>query len=254
MPDWLRPITRMVAVLVTGCLALSAGLAGTAAEAATIEIAGPAGASVSINGRPAGFLPLPGPLELETGRHAVVCELPGHEPFRQDILLDGPESRLRLQVRLEPFSRRTAVASNLLLAGLGQQYLGRRTRGVAFSAAEIGGLATMLYGELKRSDLRKDYLLLQDKYDRAINADEIARLRAEASQAYANMEDKEKVRDTGLAVAAGAVVLSMLDAFVFFPEVVAGAGPAPLQTALGDGPATGLFPQPAVHAGVRLTF
>ena len=138
--------------------------------------------------------------------------------------------------------------------GLGQQYLGHRTRGLVFSAAEIGGLATALLGELRRSDLRKDYLLLSDKYDLAINADDITRLRAEVGQAYADMQDMETMRNTGLAVAAGAVVLSMLDALVFFPEVAAGAGSVPVQTAFADGPAIRPFPQPALHAGVRLTF
>ncbi len=45
-------------------------------------------------------------------------------------------------------------------------------RGWVYAAAETGGLLTALAGELQRSNLRKDYLVLQDAYDHAVNGNE----------------------------------------------------------------------------------
>ncbi|MFH2051855.1 MAG: PEGA domain-containing protein [bacterium] len=227
----------------------------SATGAASLELAGPVGAAVILDGRPLGFFPLDAAIELEPGRHELLCELPGHVDYRQEIVLDGPGAVVRIQVRMQPLSRRTALGSNLLLAGLGQQYLGHRTRGLVYSAAEIGGLLAALAGEIQRSNERRDFLLLQDEYDRTINADRLTELRAAADQAYADMEDMESLRNTGLAVAAGAVLVSILDAYFSFPAVTAGTGETPVRTAAA--PADRVMAttwQPAVHAGLRLSF
>ncbi len=222
------------------------------AVAATVEITGPAGAEVLLDGTPLGFLPLGKPVTVTPGRHEIRCNLPGYADYREPVVLPREDDHLLLVIRLTPLRLRTAVGSNLLLAGLGQHYLGHGTRGWLYNATEIGGLLTALAGEIKRGDYRKDYLLLRSRYDEAINAEEIATFSAAMEKAYTDMEDMETLRDTGLAVAAGAVLISMLDAWLSFPAVTAGTGTLPVA---GYGfPAN---PQPtvqAVHAGLRLGF
>ena len=69
------------------------------------------------------------------------------------------------------------------------------------------------------------------------------------------MKDQEEMRDMGLMVAAGAIVVSILDAIIFFPSVEAGAGPVPLDLgAFEAGPWSDPNPLTTVHASVRLEF
>ncbi len=243
------PPSLFTARLVLALALLGALACAEQAAAATVEITGPAGAEVLLDGAPVGFLPLSGPVTVTPGRHEVRCDLPGYTRYREPILLEHEDDRLLLTIRLTPLRLRTAIGSNLLLAGLGQHYLGHGTRGWLYNAAEAGGLLTALAGEIKRSDYRKDYLLLRGRYNQAINADDIATFSAAMDKAYSDMEDMETLRNMGLAVAGGAVLISMLDAWLSFPAVTAGAGPLPVidQQAATD-------PQPAVHAALRLGF
>ena len=135
-------------------------------------------------------------------------------------------------VRLTPYSRKTALTSNLLAAGLGQFYLGQKTRGWIYLLTEAGGLVTALSAEMQRSDYRNDFLLLQERYNTASTPKRSSSSRCSADQAYQDMEDMEELRDTGLLVAGGAIILSMLDTLVFFPSAV-DLGPGPVAPATG---------------------
>lgn len=244
---------RRAAALALALLCLAAG---AAADAAVLELGGPAGAAVFLDGKALGFLPLAAPLELSPGSYRIRCELPGYRVYEQRVTLDSRRSVLRLQIRLDRPSRRTAWSSNLLFAGLGQHYLGKHTKGWVFTLAEAGGLVVAAAGEAQRSNYRKDYLLIKQQYDTALNAEEILYLRGLADQAYRDMEDMESLRDTGLLVAGGAVLLSILDAALFFPSLEAGSGALPLAPA-GDEQArlSGPVADPtAVHFGVHLSF
>jgi len=226
-----------------------------AAAAATLDVAGPPGASLKINGLAMGPLPLAGPLTLGPGSYLVESELDGYVSFVQKVTLRDDADHVRLQVRLDRLSRRTAWTTSVLYAGLGQFYVGHKVRGWVYAAAETGGLLTALAGELQRSNLRKDYLVLKDQYDNAINANEITYYRGLAAAKYADMEDAESVRNTGLIVAAAAVGVSVLDALITFPHVAAGPGPVPSGVGgIPDLPGEPRFALTAVHAGVKLTF
>ena len=235
-------------------IALAAVLPLTA-SAITLEITGPPGASLVINGRDMGFFPLDGPLELEAGIYDIKSELRGHIAYEHELDLPVDVEWQRLAVRLVPFSRKTAWTSNLLFAGLGQHYLGKSTRGYIYNLAEAGGLLVALVSELERSNLRKDYLNLQEQYDQSINADDITRFRESADQAYSDMKDAEEMRNTGLIVAGSAIAISIIDAIVFFPSIEAGAGPVPLDLgAFEPGPWSEPNPLTTVHVSVRLEF
>ena len=223
--------------------------------AGTLEITGPPGASLVINGQDMGFLPLDGPLDLPGGVYTIKSELQGHQDYEHTIKLVGDKAWQRVTVRLIPFSRKTAWTSNILFAGLGQHYLGKSTRGWIYNLAEAGGLLVALVAEMDRNNLAKDYQELETLYNSTINADDIARYREEADQAYSDMKDAEEMRDTGLMVAVGAIAVSILDAIIFFPSVEAGAGPVPMDTgALDIGPWNDSNPLSTVHVAMRLEF
>lgn len=225
------------------------------ARAATLDITGPAGASVVVNGLDLRALPLEGPLTLAPGVYVVESKMKGFKPFRQTVRLEDDASQVRLQIRFDPLRRRTAWTSSVLFAGLGQFYLGKPVRGWIYAAAEAGGLITALAGEVQRSDHRKDYLFLMDAYAAGINADEVAYYREQAADAYTKMEDAEAMRNTGLIVALAAIGVSVADALLTFPHVEAGPGPVPPVTDYGyDWPGQGGNPLTTAHVAVRLSF
>jgi hypothetical protein len=94
-----------------------------------------------------------------------------------------------------------------------------------------------------------------DKYNASINADDITRYRESADQAYSDMEDQEAIRNKALLVAGGAIVVSILDAIIFFPSVEGGTGSVPLDTgSLEPGLWNDPNPLTAAHVAVRLEF
>ncbi len=238
--------------LLAGALLLA--LLTGSATAATLELTGPPGATVTLNDRPLGVFPLDGPMEVPPGYYTIISQLPGHAVFEQRVRLVAVNDWQRITVRLIPFSRTTALGSNLLLAGLGQHYLDNGLRGYIYNAAEAGGLLTALAGELQRSNFEKDYLKLVVLYDEAINADEIVTLAAASESKYQDMTDMEDLRDLGLMVAGAAIVVSMLDVMITFPKVEAGSGSVPMATSALETPWNSTETDNSLHAGLRLKF
>lgn len=234
---------------------LVVGLLSGMATAATLELTGPAGTIVSLNDRPLGAFPLEGPLDLPPGSYTIHAQRQGYAPYEQTVRLLSITDWRRVTVRLTPFNHRVAWSSNILLAGMGQHYLGHGFRGYVYDAAEVGGLLTALAAELQRSNLKNDYLKLASLYNSSINAEEIVRLSSAADTKYSDMKDMEDLRDTGLMVAGGAIALSIIDALFTFPGVEAGGGAIPVETGSNlDLPGHDSTPDLALHAGVRLTF
>jgi TM2 domain-containing membrane protein YozV len=236
-------------VLLATALLLAAG----AASAGTLEITGPAGVAVTVNGRQVGILPLDGPVETQVGGYRIEASHPGYVDFEQTVQFFAEQDVHRVTVRLLPLSRRTAWTSSILYAGLGQFYLGHRTRGWIYAGAETAGLLTALVGELQRSNHRSDFNAIQAEYEATFNGDRARELRAELEQTHDDMEKAEDLRNTGLLVAVAAIGISAVDAWLSFPDVEAGPGLVPLQTGWRDDPR----PAPAfaaVHAGVRMEF
>jgi len=151
-------------------------------------------------------------------------------------------------------SKRTAWSSNILFAGLGQHYVGHSFRGYVYNVAEAGGLLTAIAGELQRSDLEKEYLKLVDLYQTSINADEAVGFRNEAEAKYSDMKDMEELRDLGLMVAGGAILISIADALLTFPSATAGGGAVPLATSSLETPWSENATDRSLHAGLRLRF
>ncbi len=235
-------------------VALAMSLPAGRSDAATLQLAGPAGAAVRINGSVAGFLPLAEPLDLPPGNYEIACDIPGCQPFRTTVRFLLDDEWRHVTIRSVPYSRRTAVLSNVVLAGLGPRYLGKSGRGWLYTAAELGGLATAVVGELARSTAQDEYLLAMDAYREAVNADEIALRRAAADAKYNDAADAADLRDMGLVVAVGAIAVSMLDSWLSFGSVTGGGGELPAVTAdAGPLPAAAAN-GPSFHTAVRLGF
>jgi hypothetical protein len=130
----------------------------------------------------------------------------------------------RLQMRLIPLRRRDAVLYSFVLAGLGENYVGRPLPGYLLTAAEIGGLLGGLAGQLAYDNHRSDYLVLYDAYRHAVSEEDVAATRAQAEKAWNDLRSAESLRNTGLLVAAGAVVVGALDVWLRFPSVDIGPG------------------------------
>ena len=232
------PVLRRV--LAPAALALL--LAGPAAGA-TLLLTGTPGAEILLDGRPLGALPLEA-IEVAEGVHTISAAMHGMLPLDDEVRIDAQDAVIRRHLRLQPMSRRDAVAYSLVLAGLGQRYEGRPVLGWALTAAEVGGLLTALAGELAVQNHRDDYELAMANYRDALLPGDIAFYRDQADEAWTAADDAGKLRDTAAVVAVGAVVISALDAWLRFPSLEAGAGPAPapppeLATGAGSASATG---------------
>jgi len=228
-------------------------LAAATAPAATLQITGPPGAAVRLGGQDLGLLPLTGPLQLEPGVYELQCRARGYRDLTETVVLAEDSSWLYLRLQPVVLERGHAVGASLLYAGLGQWYSGARLRGWVYFLGETGGLLTALAGELQRQNYRDDYLNSKARYDAALTADEIARWRALADQSYQDMTDMQNLRNTGLYVAAGAYVLSLLDAWLLFPGADIGPGlvpPSPPAAAIFDRTERGR----GIHARVTFGF
>jgi len=217
--------------------------AGTAAHRATprasgnafLQVGGPAGAHVLIKGKEVGRLPLGGPLALAPGDYLVEGELGGYAPFHEEMDFENPGEQVLLQLRLIPLHRRDALFYSLVLAGLGENYVGRPVLGYALSAAEVGGVVAAIGGQLLYTNHRNDYLVLYDAYRHAVSDADVASRRAEAQDAWNKMRNAQSLRNTGLLVAAGSVVVGMLDSWLRFPSIEAGPGATAAAAGAGAG-------------------
>lgn len=256
-------IRKSTAVLILGCLCgwalvtVSVQAAVAAELGSVVHFAGPAGAELVIDNQNIGTFPLTGPLTLAPGVYRLEATLPGYRPFETELTItDAAGAERFMRIRLDPYRRSHAWTSNILFAGLGQHYLNKSVKGYFFNLVEATGLVAALVGQAQYSNFKEDYLLLKDNYDTAINSDDIAEYKEAADEAYSQMEDSEKLRNAGLLIAASAIVVSIIDVLIFFPDVEAGPGPAPPVVGHGapDLPWPKENPWHTVHAGLVLKF
>jgi len=242
------PVARCaLCVLVIVCVMSPGG----PAAAATVALSGPPGARVRLDDRDLGTLPLAGALTLAPGVYRLECRARGYERLAQELVVSDPDGWQHIRLRPLALERGRAVTGSLLYAGLGQWYSGARLRGWVYFLGETGGLLTALAGELQRANYEDDYVNAKAAYDAALTPQEVAFWRAEADQAYADLTEMSDLRDSGLYVAAGAYVLSLLDAWLLFPAVDIGPG---LVVPDAHGAADRVAPVAGVHAVVTLGF
>jgi hypothetical protein len=212
-------ILRGAFLLAVLLLAISGG-----AGAATLEVVGPAGAEVVLDGETIGLLPLSEPMDLP---HGVVFELevrkPGYLTHRETIWLDKPQTQLVVEVDLLSLNRRAAVISSALLAGTGQFYQGRRTAGWIQLGLQAAAWASVVHFELEFEDRRDEYEKLDQQYKEALTPPDIQRLRDERDAAWSDLEDSKNWRNASIGAVVVIAAYSAWDAWRghdrFFAEV-----------------------------------
>lgn len=193
--------SRSTALILCGLAA--ALLCNHPVSAATLEVKGPAGAELFVDGERVGALPLAGPIVVEPGVRVLECRKPGHLVHTEAVNIDGPETALSVQVELEPLSRRRALGSSVALAGLGQLYQGRKRMGWTMIALQGSAWLVAAAAESSFQTTRDDYEILDRRYQDAILESEIVRLRSERQAAFDDLESAKNLRNAAL----GAVVV-----------------------------------------------
>jgi len=83
---------------------------------AKLEVRAAAGAEITIDGRPAGTLPLARPLELPAGRHFVAVAKRGHHPYTREVVVQRGET-LTVTAKLDRTTQRKASYVVFVAAG-----------------------------------------------------------------------------------------------------------------------------------------
>ena len=165
------------------------------------------------------------------------------------MVLDEPAGWVHLRLRPVPLRHKHAMVGSLLYAGVGQWYSGASVRGWVYFLGESAGLLAAMAGEVQRVNYRDDYLNAQAAYEASFLPYDIDLWREKAELAHQDMKDMEDLRDNGLYLAAGAYVVSLLDAWLLFPSVDVGPGTVPPGSSLDTA-----GPTPGLHAAVTLSF
>ncbi len=192
-------------------------LLSVAASASTVTLTGPIGTEISINGTHVGTLPLE-PLDVPAGNHTLTATQSGCKTFVRNFSTGDQSDVVTIDILLEKLSRKDAVLYSLAFAGLGQRYQNKPILGWTLTAVEAGGLLMGLLSEMEMKNHNNDYLVAKSNYDSSVDEDDIIYWRAKTNTAYQLMSDSESLRNASLAVAAGAVAVSLLDAAFRVPS------------------------------------
>lgn len=235
-----RPIARLAPL----CAALFSLLA-SAAGAATLDVNGPEGAEVVVDGTVLGTLPLAEPLELPHGRLLIVqVRRAGYITHEEQVYLNTAGTEMVLEAELLGLSRRTAVVSSALLAGSGQFYQGRQKAGWIQLGLQLGAWTSVVLGELQFQDKRDEYLALDQQYHEAISPHEIDLARQARDTARDDLDVARTWRNVSLGVVVVLAAYSAFDAWRGHDHFYAAVAPADASV---DG-------SPTAQAGLRWNF
>ena len=192
-------------------------LLSVVASASTVTLTGPIGTEISINGTPIGSLPLE-PLDLPAGNNTLTATHPGSKTFVRKFSTGDQNDVVTVDILMEKLSRKDAVLFSLAFAGLGQRYQNKPILGWTLTAVEAGGLLMGLLSEMEMQNHNNDYLVAKSNYDSSVDEDDIIYWRDKTDTTYQLMSDSESLRNVSLGIAAGAVVVSLLDAAFRVPS------------------------------------
>ncbi len=164
------------------------------ADAARLDLRGPAGAEVLIDGEVRGELPLDEPIEIATGLRMLAVRAPGYAVHREPVQVDGPEDRITIDLDLVRLSRWQAMGSSSVLAGLGQLYQRRPVSGWTMMALQAGAWLSLAGAEAQYQDARDDYLEAVTAYEDAITSAEVRRARESMDETFDDVESKNDLR------------------------------------------------------------
>ncbi len=194
------------------------------AEAASLDLSGPSGATVFVDGEEVGTLPLAEALPLTKGTHGLEVRLAGFQNHYEQLRVLKEDSELVLNLSLLPLQRWRAVGYSAVLGGLGQLYEGRSRRGWIMMGLQLGTAIVASYGEARFQNRRDEYEILDRKYADAVAPNEIASLRADRDAVYQDMDSAETLRNAALAGVVAIGLWSVVDAWMGFGDVYVAAG------------------------------
>ncbi|MFH1680157.1 MAG: DUF5683 domain-containing protein [Candidatus Eisenbacteria bacterium] len=185
------------------------------ASAGILGIRGTAGASVRIDGEPAGTLPV-GEIALPYGMHVIRLSKRGYETREERVWLRPERGESRV-IYLHAKRKRDALWRSILVPGWGAYYTDRPARALLTLAVELGMLGYAYHQDGVFEERKDDYEDASLAYRRATTDEAIAAARAERDDAYDRMESAESNRDRALLAAAVVYGFSALDAIMTFP-------------------------------------
>lgn len=181
------------------------------AQSATLAVEGPAGAELFVDGVLVGTLPLAAPVPVEPGVRVLECRKPGHLVHTEAVNIEGPETALNLRLELDALSRRRALGSSVVLAGLGQLYQGRPRLGWTMVALQGSAWLAAAVAEGSFQASRDDFEILDRRYQDAILESEVTRLRGERQAAYDDLQSAKDLRTFALGAVVAIGVWSLFD-------------------------------------------
>jgi len=185
----------------------------TQARAATLDVIGPPGAEVSIDGSARGLLPLARPLVVDPGERFLEVRLGGHVTHREAVEVVSRDQSIRIEIELVALSRVQAMGSSAVLAGLGQLYQGRRVTGWSMMALQVGAWGWLFWADDQYKVARDDYLTAINAYERATDRDAVRAARQEAEALYGEIDDKNSMRSYATVAVIAIGAWSVFDAW-----------------------------------------
>ena len=223
---------------------------GADAHAARLDVRGPVGAEVLVDGEAVGTLPFDQWIRLETGEYDLEVRAPGYVVHQEVVKVTSPEDEIVLDLDLLPLSRWQAVGSSTVLAGLGQLYQRRPVTGWTMRALQITAWGALAATEAQYQSARDDYQEAVVAYEQAITAGQIRIAREDMEVAFDDVESKNDLRTYATVAVVAIGAWSVFDAWRAHSGFFAGPDvDAPAFSSVG--PAGGM---PAIRAGWKWTF
>ncbi|NWF91199.1 MAG: PEGA domain-containing protein [Ignavibacteriaceae bacterium] len=184
------------------------------------------------------------------GTYRVSATLSGFERWRRTIEIAPGEVR-DLSIELVAKRRWKAAARSAVIPGWGQRYAEQPGKGALFLLGIVGAAGGLWWLDEDYGDRVEAFRTARDAYLAEENVTLLADKRREMERAQGRAERAYDRRQVLLAATVGVYALSVLDAYLFFPEPSAGtyAGLAPWGK---DGPGLALREDGPAGIGLSL--
>ncbi len=190
------------------------------ADNGLVLIKGTEGATVKVDGKVAGILPL-GEIHLPEGAHSINAFKQGYQSARTDVHLLSLRGET-VVLYLKPKSADGAALRNLAFPGWGSWYSERRRDALGYLATQSILVGYALFENSRFESYRDDYETALEEYENALSAHEIASTKAVRDDAYNNLSSSESNRNAALWATLIVQLLSAADGWLRFPFEEAG--------------------------------
>ena len=191
-----------------------------AADDGFIMVKGTEGASVHVDGNPAGIIPL-GEIRLGEGEHTIKALKRGYLSAGKKVYLQSLRGET-IVLYLKPKTAKGAALRNLTFPGWGSWYSERRKEALGYLAVQSILVGYAFYENSRFESHHDDYDAALTEYESGVGADEIASARSARDNAYDKLSSAESKRNNAIWAAVIVQVLSAADGWFRFPFTDAG--------------------------------